>query len=347
MLAGRRARHLATGVAVLVLLCVVCVGLGWGQWRNLTSWARAEDVHHRHTERLLSIRQVVGTALGERPDGSPTIRVFTDRPSVAGVPASIEGVPVTIEVTGEFIALARWPVEPTKAAVRLSPTDRWPRPVPIGVSTGNEEEISAGTITCRVTDGTSFYALSCNHVYALENDASDNSRVLQPGRYDTRRYQVLDANVIGELYDFEPILFATKTSKPNNFIDAAIALSDDSLLSNTTPSDGYGTPGSVPFPATTGLRVQKYGRTTRLTKGSVYAVNANVLVGYSSGQAQFVNQIVVKGRGFIRAGDSGSLLVTDPGRAPVGLLFAGTSDGSYAIANPIDLVLDAFGVDIE
>jgi hypothetical protein len=66
------------------------------------------------------------------------------------------------------------------------------------------------------------------------------------------------------------------------------------------------------------------------------------------GTALFVNQIVVYGnKPFIKAGDSGSLLVTDPGRNPVGLLFAGTSSGKYAIANQIDDVLTALGVTID
>ena len=57
--------------------------------------------------------------------------------------------------------------------------------------------------------------------------------------------------------------------------------------------------------------------------------------------------------GFIEAGDSGSLLVTDypdspaDDRKPVGLLFAGTDDGSTAVANPIQAVLAAFGVTID
>ncbi len=40
-----------------------------------------------------------------------------------------------------------------------------------------------------------------------------------------------------------------------------------------------------------GLKVQKYGRTTALTKGAVNAINATINVGYSSGTARFGNQI--------------------------------------------------------
>jgi hypothetical protein len=299
-------------------------------------------VHQRHTDRLLATRGVVGTALGETPDGAPTIRVFTEQPEVAGVPQDVEGVPVTVEVTGEFVALGQPAAKPPKPDARLKPTDRWPRPVPIGVSTGNEGEVSAGTIGARVTAGNTVYALSNNHVYALENTAPVGSRVLQPGLYDTHGV-FSAANVIGTLAPYKPIDF----SGGDNVIDAAIAVMYPNSLTNSTPSDGYGTPSSDPVDATLNLRVQKYGRTTSLTTGSVYGTSATVVVSYSSGTARFVNQILVKGRGFIKAGDSGSLLVTDPGCAPVGLVFAGTNDGSLAIANPIGPVLDYYHVNIQ
>ncbi len=102
------------------------------------------------------------------------------------------------------------------------------------------------------------------------------------------------------------------------------------------------------FAASVNDKVMKYGRTTQLTKGTVTGINATVFVGYSSGTARFVGQIIVQsGKPFIKAGDSGSLLVTDPGRNPVGLLFAGNRSGKLAVANQIDLVLGAFGVSID
>ncbi len=69
---------------------------------------------------------------------------------------------------------------------------------------------------------------------------------------------------------------------------------------------------------------------------------------YSSGTARFDDQIIVQsGSAFILPGDSGSLLVSDPGANPVGLLFAGNSSGTLAIANRIDLVLQRFGARID
>ena len=68
-----------------------------------------------------------------------------------------------------------------------------------------------------------------------------------------------------------------------------------------------------------------------------------------AGTARFEDQIVITGRGFSAEGDSGSLIVTKglllADRRPVGLLFAGTV--TTTLANPIDLVLDRFDVQID
>ena len=75
-------------------------------------------------------------------------------------------------------------------------------------------------------------------------------------------------------------------------------------------------------------------------------------MGYSTGVARFVNQIIITPGSFSAGGDSGSLIVVDgkgknkaDDRKPVGLLFAGSSFAT--IANPIDAVLTRFGVTID
>jgi hypothetical protein len=228
---------------------------------------------------------------------------------------------------------------------RVNPATLFTRPVPLGVSTGNEGECSAGTIGARVKNANgNVFALSNNHVYALENAAAPNSAVLQPGLYDTN-CTFNPANVIGTLSSFVPIVFSTSA---DNTVDAAIAASDISLLGKATPSNGYGTPRSATVSAFVGQRVKKYGRTTSQTSGQVLGINAIVIVGYGSGTAQFVDQIIVRSsRAFILPGDSGSLLVTAQSNNPVGLLFAGNGNGKIAIANRIDAVLNAFSVTID
>jgi len=226
----------------------------------------------------------------------------------------------------------------------VDPTDRFDRPVPIGVSTGHPD-ITAGTIGCRLRDiSGNIFALSNNHVYANENLASIGDNVLQPGTYD---YGVNPGDAIGTLTAFEPIRFYPPFVY--NTIDAAIAECSEATLGNSTPEDGYGIPNSTTTGAYIGQAVQKYGRTTGLTKGTVTAVNGAFFVQYSRGYAIFVDQIVVEGSSgsFSDGGDSGSLVVTDNASCnPVGLLFAGSA--TQTIINPIDAVLGAFsGVSID
>lgn len=309
----------------------------------------AMAVQERHTPSLMNLPDVVGTATGLGEDGAPAILVFVRRQVPPGaIPMNLDGETVVVRITGEFVSMAppagKGPGSGGGGSSSIDPTARFARPVPIGVSTGNERECSAGTISARVKKGTAVYALSNNHVYALENTASIGSTVHQPGRYDTNCVTDPD-NGIGALSEFEPIVFSTAAG---NVIDAAIAMSSTENLGQATPSDGYGMPKSATVPAALDAAVQKYGRTTSLTKGAITGINATVNVGYSSGTARFVNQIVVSAiKPFIKAGDSGSLLVTDPGRNPVGLLFAGSGSGKTAIANPINAVLTRFGVAID
>lgn len=297
-------------------------------------------VQGRNAPGLMARAGVVGTAIGQTEDGEVALMVLTETAAVAaGLPDRVDGVPVVKLVTGKIKALKK----PTPGTT-IDPTARFARPVPIGVSTGNAYECSAGTIGARVMHGSQVYALSNNHVYALENSAPSNSEVLQPGRYDTRCIND-PANIIGTLYDFEPIVFSTSA---DNVIDAAIALSDKANLGNATPSNGYGVPKSATVAAVLGDAVQKYGRTSSLTKGAISGLNVILNVGYSAGTARFVDQILVTSRkAFIKAGDSGSLLVTDPDRNPVGLLFAGDGSGHYAFANPIGPVLQRFNISID
>ena len=336
-------------VVVAIFGLLVLSGVLSAQGRSEEAFEHVKDVQERNSDRLMAMDGVEGTAIGYNQNDRLAVKVFTAGPGVRGIPQELDGVPVQVVVTGKFYALPKPPSPPGQAKKDegVDPTARFDRPVPIGVSTGNVGEISAGTIGCRVIDGDNgdnVYALSNNHVYALENTAPNGSSVLQPGRYDDN--VDYEDNVIGTLYAFEEIVFGPLG---RNTIDAAIALCEGTL-DNATPDGGYGIPSSDPVSASIGQSVQKYGRTTGLTKGTVTAVNFNGNIGYSSGTAYFVGQIVITGtRGkFSNAGDSGSLIVTDDDDddcKPVGLLFAG--GGPRTIANPIQPVLDAFRITID
>jgi hypothetical protein len=223
----------------------------------------------------------------------------------------------------------------------VDPRARFARPVPIGVSTGNERECIAGTIGARVKRGTSFFALSNNHVYALGNTAPLGSNVLQPGQADANCAAGANAR-LGKLSKFVRIVFSQTAS---NRVDAAIASVTTANLRRSTPSDGYGVPRAATISAALNQTVRKYGRTTGYTSGKVVGLNATVFVEYNPGQiARFVGQIVVQSASFSRPGDSGALIV-DANRRPVGLLFAG--GGVYTFANPINQVLNALNVTVD
>ena len=346
-------RIFCTVLLVVVALLGLFVFSGVLSAQGNSDWAfeRVRDVQERNTDWLMAIDDVEGTAIGFNENDRLAVKVFTTGLGIRGIPQELDGIPVQVVVTGKFYALPMPTISPSQEKIdaEVDPTARFDRPVPIGVSTGNEGECSAGTIGCRVTDGTNVYALSNNHVYALENDAPFGSKVLQPGLYDTHCAYNED-DVIGTLFDYVTLDF----DGGNNTSDAAIAeiIIDETTgprVGKATPDDGYGTPSSTIFGGgLLDLEVQKYGRTTGLTKGTITEVNFIGNVGYSSGTARFVGQIVIvasKGR-FSRGGDSGSLIVTDDGnRDPVGLLFAG--GGRRTIANPIDAVLETFKVTID
>ena len=323
-------------ITIAIALIAVLISLGEGQApaappEQPPGLEIAIQVQEANTPDLMANRDVIGTAVGLNENGRPVIQVYATTDQVRGIPRSLEGIPVVVKVTDEFVARCH--------------QGRCSRPVPLGVSTGHPA-ITAGTIGCRVKDASGkVYALSNNHVYADEGGAKIGDNVLQPGPYDGG---INPGDAIGTLFSFVPIQCYCSTCPVNN-IDAAIALSSTGNLGRSTLSDGYGTPRSTILSTpTVNKRVKKYGRTTGLTKGKIYAINATVDVQYDTCVARFIKQIVITPGTFSAGGDSGSLIVVNGGsddRKPVGLLFAGSF--FYTIANPIGDVLKAFGVTVD
>ena len=68
---------------------------------------RAIEVKERHENALLGIPGVAGAAVGFGGDNRPSIIIFTETHGVSGLPASLEGVPVVVRVSGKFVALVR------------------------------------------------------------------------------------------------------------------------------------------------------------------------------------------------------------------------------------------------
>ena len=323
-----------------------------------TGWDRANITKEKSTSVLLKNPDIVGVGIGKKGKDA-VIRVYTTKSSIKGLPKTLDGVPVVIQVTGKLKSLAgRATPTPTPtrtttttkatatpATTTLSNTALWPRPIPIGISTGNKNECAAGTIGARVKDASgNVYALSNNHVYARGNSAIVGEEITQPGLADAKcTYKTTYR--LGSLAAYEPLRYDGTA----NVMDAAIALTDVNTLGKSTPSKGYGTPSSTTTAAVVGTQVQKYGRATSLTTGQITDVNATIKVTFKNGTATFAGQIVVQNpsKVFMQSGDSGALLVTQTGANPVGLLFAGDSTGKIGFANPIGPVLNKFGVTID
>lgn len=299
------------------------------------------------TEDWLSRPGVVGTAVGIGSSKQAVLKVYVTGLGLAALPHAVAGVPVKVEVTGPFVSYADPPSDLTldETASAVDPKAGFPRPVPIGVSTGHPD-VTAGTIGARVTDGIRVFALSNNHVFANRNLARKGDNLLQPGVADGGRDP---EDALATLFDFEPIAFCADIGCPPNTLDAAVALTTTDDLGTETPEDGYGAPRPETIEATLGMKVQKYGRTTGHTMGRVSGINATIDVSYRTGTARFQGQIVISGDGFSTGGDSGSLIVTKgllaADRRPVGLLFAGSAVNT--IANPIGPVLSRFGVRVD
>ncbi len=238
---------------------------------------------------------------------------------------------------------------------RADHTARQPRPIALGVSGGNASDIAngfccSGTLGALVTNGSQQFILSNTHVFAGDAALGGNGRVSAKGD-DVDQSGLIDVgcqyianDIVADLTDWAPF---------GQFnIDAAIA----EVRAGQVSSDGsileIGPLASTTAAAFVGQAVKKSGRTTGLTRSSISSLNASVTVGYTDECAgnnftvDYTHQILISNRSsrFLNSGDSGSLMVEDVASNPraVGLLFAGSS--SIAVANPIDDVLNHFGV---
>lgn len=278
---------------------------------------------------------VVGVGISEKIvdgqfTGEPCVTVYVvakvprdEIAASAAVPEEVNGILTDVVATGELYAL------PHRGRYR---------PAPSGVSVGHFR-ITAGTLGCLARRGRSLFILSNNHVLANSNRASIGDPILQPGPTDGG---IVPRDVIAKLSKFIPINFG---GAPNN-VDCAIAQTSPDLV--TPLNKCFGRISATPFPCRRELLVRKCGRTTQFTRGRITDCNATVRVNYgTSGVAVFQNQIIIQSltsSPFSQGGDSGSLIVTDAGHRPVGLLFAGST--THTIANPIQAVLTALGVTI-
>jgi len=324
---------------------------------------KIKEIKQRHLIHLLTRRNVVACGIGYkvsrgvRTDELSLVVSVTHKvdPSALApedlVPRELEGVRTDVVETGLLRA-------------HQKPTDRW-RPAPPGVSIGHPH-VTAGTFGCLVRRGDEVFILSNNHVLADLNRARPGDPILQPGAADggtmddriatLAEFIPLDfgetepecsiargladvlnwlAQATGSTHRLQPV----QRTPGVNRVDAALArpLSPDLVTKEILY---IGAPAGVGS-ATLGTRVQKTGRTTGYTTGTITQVEVTVRIDYYGPSALFEGQLMASPMS--QPGDSGSA-VLDVEERVVGLLFAG-SDAATVI-NPIAEVLSALDVEI-
>jgi hypothetical protein len=173
--------------------------------------------------------------------------------------------------------------------------------------------------------------------------ANTTDPIIQPGLIDVACNSA-NAQVVGSLFRLG--------SLPNSNVDVSLAQASSGMVRSDGAILDIGTISKSTLNAALRLGVKKSGRTSGLTSSSISGLNATINVAYDNECAggaaftkTFTGQIVVANKGgkFLKAGDSGSLLVENATTNPraVGLLFAGSS--TSAIANPINSVLQFIG----
>lgn len=313
-------------------------------------------VQDRHTPELMRNPQIVGTAAGLTEDGRPAVLVFAaDEAAAKAVPATLEGVPVVVQVTGRLVA--------RKSGGGVSHTAKQAPPIQLGTSGGWRYDLAngyccGGTLGSLVknSQGTQF-VLSNWHVLYSDIVNGGNGRTAQPGD-PVIQPGLIDVGCNANNAQNVATLVSNGGSLPNGNVDAGIA----QVISGMVRTDGaileVGTISAQTVGAFVGQAVKKSGRTTGLSRASVTGINGTVTIGYenecaggSAFNKTFTGQVITSNDRckFLDGGDSGSLMVEDVTTNPraVGLLFAGSvicSRSAIAIANPIGAVLSHFNV---
>lgn len=306
----------------------------------------ATRLKEKNEDKLIAKQGVVGVGVGEKwvngvPSDQPAIIIFVEKKrtkrgvaqkfSAADVvPDEIDGIPTDVIEVGKLVKQAL--------------TQRT-RPIKPGFSCGHRD-ITCGTMGGFFLDGDGEpVILSNNHVLANENNAKEGDAIYQPGPYDTSGANlnfrgwndpVIDLPYVATLKKFNAL------NKDGNRHDSAIAKIHPKLVANglvdaiypTTnrPLGGFGV-------FTSGMQVQKCGRTTGFTTGRVIGLNASFSITYDFGPAKFLDCAVITAMS--KGGDSGSL-ITDMNMNALGLLFAGSP--KVTLAHPIGPVVDYYGL---
>lgn len=211
------------------------------------------------------------------------------------------------------------------------------------------------------------YILSNNHVLAESDHGHVGDTIDQPGLIDGACTPLSRPG--STLHPVATLRYWAPLDSTQTNVDAALALAAPGAVDTTGSILQLGPPGqdqalSAAPPVAgqgeaitaqnLGMSVVKSGRTTGLTCSSIEAVSLTVKVDYYKDCAEtqpyttkvFTNQIGIGGAHFTDSGDSGALVLDASNAEPIGLYFAGGTDGDghgLSLANPIGDVLHEVG----
>lgn len=223
--------------------------------------------------------------------------------------------------------------------------------------------------------------LSNNHVMANSNNAKIGDMILQPGTYDggTPNDQIAklakfepisfigndddndddddggsgcafaDAfkgigNIFARIFRSSKRVKIIKKDKEAivNYIDAAFAKPiNDDVVSDEIAEIGQVKEWKGIESIDLGESIEKFGRTTLYTQGTIDQMDMTVTVGYGGNKFAIFNDQFAAGP-ISEGGDSGSLIVSSNDKKAVGLLFAGSE--KITIINPIEHVIRILGI---
>ena len=290
-----------------------------------------------HWPRLSNDRNVTGAAFGRRLahgeiTDEPALVIYVARKIPKDFLPFSQLLPRRFYVGGDYVEVD---VVETGPFYPLNFTAR-ERPATAGISIGNANEMSAGTLGALMVDNTdaSQCILSNNHVMARQNAATLGEMITQPGLFDGGSSPADD---IASLKRFITL------NATGNTVDAALAqiiptLVIDQVHNNLIPTASADHPAigllfaggcsrtimnpiadvlnqlNVSFPAGAGaiaaadigMNVEKVGRTTEYTTSTVTEIDATVTINYDFGPATFDHQITTAWMS--DRGDSGSVV---------------------------------------
>jgi hypothetical protein len=321
-----------------------------------------KEIQARRQHEIMQLPGVNGIGIGrDKNSGELVFLVVVDKHApMPPLPERIEGVPVVVE-RHERIMLQ-------EGGLGCVPCHADPQPLPVEMGNSQFTDLlcqacTMGFKACDL-DTRRLVFVTNDHCSAdatrCEGSAPLGTRITSPAPFDNFPRCTLNVGCNGTTCTLGADIGdvsenGTITCGASDTVDASVVDSDDTLTSNTIRD--IGTPSTIPGTVMPGDMVQKSGRTTGLTFGTVGSVNFMFSLSYvCCATVTFVGQILVNADDgcsdppcvWSQGGDSGSAVLTraDPPQI-VGLHFAGTPDGSVGIANQIRDVLNRFNLTLD